>query len=221
MIVGRLDAMFRAANSGQPSDAWREFARAGNAIKVRWRDLAVADSIFQATVIKGRESPGDADEEESSIFTFFFNSLSVIELSFFHLYALAAQLDSRFSLIPGKPRAVTPGETSVQYKRYFPGDSLTTVIVAFQGDSNLKRINEVRNILSHRGTPTRHLGVTIELTIPGRQYFLGGSKGAPAEWKDLGMTLEPALTGDLRSWLSASLSSLFREAKAFAAARIP
>jgi hypothetical protein len=104
-------------------------------------------------------------------------------------------------------RKLTPKWTATCYRQAFPGELLTQRLSALLSDSVWKECTLIRNIVTHRTAPGRHIQVGGPFTP-----FAG-----TAHWKlpNIRAEINEHLTKGRRSWLAASLKDALDAANVF------
>jgi hypothetical protein len=218
LTVGRLDTKFRASHGGQPCQEWREFALACNGIKTRFRVVTDSEQTYLSTVPLSNDTYENVYMQDSALFSFFTNAVSVLEVLCYACFAIAAQLQP--TSFPMKTsddlRKISPHFVSDQFTFIYPSVCLTKALTALAADEEFKKLKDVRNTLSHRGNPSRSYNVTFDFTPgkPAQHLYLGGSKGEPPTWK--GIRLDSAALSERRAWVVGHVDSLVSTALAFA-----
>jgi hypothetical protein len=157
-----VDEKYRAANNNKVNPDWSAVASATNGLAYRWLALVDAEKTFGSTFIKATKTPENRYIEETALFAFFSNALSAIELSYFAIYGFAAQLEpTLFDLVRVNPRKITPENVTKKFNTAWPADALTLELSKANASLPFKDVTELRNVLSHRGTPARTISMHI------------------------------------------------------------
>jgi hypothetical protein len=160
--AGHLEDRYRKANSDKVNPDWAALASATNGLTYRWLALADAEKTFGSTFIKTAKTTGDRYIEESALFAFFSNALSAVELSYFSIYTFAAQLEpTAFGSIRTNPTKIKPAHVAKTFSSKWPTEALTLELSGAVASQPYKDVAELRNILSHRGTPARTISMQI------------------------------------------------------------
>jgi hypothetical protein len=209
-VCDGLDMAHRNANNQQPSPVWRQFTAASNSIVYRWSGLDVAAREFERLYPLTMPSAEQRNLEETALFSFFTNGLSVIECTFFGVYAalsLVSPNKIEFNLDEKKvpPPDAIVGRLSSQIRDH----KVTSVLKTVQKSKAYKAVKNMRDILSHRGSPPRNWAIQ-----PPR--IIGVDPPLPrAESTWQGLTLNVALIAELRQQLSDSLRAIFESAREY------
>jgi hypothetical protein len=221
-LAGVLDAKYRAKSGGQPCDEWRGFIASYHGLRVRFRAMAEAEEVYVTTVPQSNETRENVYLQDSALFAFFTNAVSVLEVFCYACFSLASQMKP--SAFPMKTeidcRRITPRFVLERFQLFYPKEVLTKALADLLDDADFTGLHEARNILSHRGNPPRAYGATIEI-IPGRppqHKFIGGAKGDPPIWH--GMVLDANALAERRTWIAGCLQTLVSAALEFARTNI-
>jgi hypothetical protein len=201
--AGVLDEKYRAQHSGQPCEEWRGFIAAYHGTKTRFRAMTEAEETYAKTVPQSNETRENGFVQDSALFSFFTNAVSVLEVLCYACFSLAAQLQpSAFPMTSEKAlRSVTPEFTLDRFELLYPQEPLTGTLRELRDDPALKELLNARNVLSHRGNPPRNYNVTLDFTLGAspQHKFIGGAKGDPPKWH--GIVLDDEALSQRRAWL--------------------
>jgi hypothetical protein len=111
--AGILDEKYRAQHSGQPCEEWRGLTAAYHGTKSRFRAMTEAEATYVKTVPQSNETRENVFVQDSALFGFFTNAVSVLEVLCYACFSLAAQLQpSAFPMTTEKAlRSITPALT--------------------------------------------------------------------------------------------------------------
>jgi hypothetical protein len=220
--VGILDTRYRALHANQPCDEWRAFTSAVSGLRALFRAMTESESEYIATVPQSNDTRENIYRQDNSLFCFFTNALSTLETLCYICFAMGAQL--RPTGFPMKSesdkRSITPTRVLKTFERLFPNDDLTKALNSIVADPMLKEIKDTRNILSHRGSPSRTYNVNIQIGhgIAPQHKYLGGSKGDPPTWN--GITLDAAALEQRRVSIALHVANTIGAALVFATENI-
>jgi hypothetical protein len=193
-----IDEAFRKRNAGQPAIESREFGSAANGVHYRWRALAEADEVLQATLPLGQPSIEHRYTEEAAVFSFFSSALTCAENLCYMCYAFAGMVDAvQFPQLQRDPTKVGPRFVRAEFVRLLPREPLTAAILALEGSPIYHTIRETRNVLSHRGSIPRQHHAIVDFKEHRKNYYIGGPLGDPPMWN--GLTLDAMLASRLRA----------------------
>jgi hypothetical protein len=184
---------------------FNESAGGSNGAFFRFFGCATHDENFQRMM---NATPRDASfegraNEESVLFDFFLSGLSSVECAIYALYMYASVVDGvSFPVLPysSKKRMIDPLENIDPQKVYrlfsihFPSDNITDFLASSIRSNEFKLWQRRRNILYHRAAPPRRMNLALTIDAPAQ-------RGADT-WRLGNITIEAALTGDARRWLS-------------------
>jgi hypothetical protein len=151
-------------------DAWREFAAAWNAVAYRFLSCTEHDKAFTESVKRFGKTPPHFEWyiQQRELFGFFVTGFSCIESFCYALFAIGAILEpTKFPFVtPKEKKEVSWKKTINNYEGAFPNEELTILLSKLEENEKFKEWRTVRNILSHRCAPGRHIyvGGYIEVT---------------------------------------------------------
>lgn len=188
ILVNAHDESVRETKS-KPTDLYLDFAAAHNTILWRFRGVADSDEAYCAA----NSTPniaGDFDKryvEERELFKFFASFVSTIEVLCYCSFSIAAMVDpTHFQLSTEiERRAVRPSRTRAKFSRCFGTETIADRLSAML--TTYADANGMRNALSHRGSPPRHI-------------FVGDPAGDRTEWGSF--KIDSKTTTTLRPWLA-------------------
>jgi hypothetical protein len=189
------------------------FASAWNAIAYRFLEACEIENRLPDLLRTGDAGdPQHRFRQESDLFAFFSNLISVFESSFYGLYSLGAMLDkATFPIATERDRQrISPSSTASCISKAFGGDAINQVIAQILADQDYLESREVRNILTHRAAP-------------GRTFFVGlGSSDEPLadQWKIKGIILDERMAPERKMQAARMLLSLLTGIQAFVEARM-
>jgi hypothetical protein len=213
MSLGRrLETAYREQNYGSSNPNWGAFVGALNGITYRWRAIEEAERSFNECLSRPNPTIEGRCREETALFAFFTNGLSVLELIYFALYALAALLKpTKFHLICTKPKQITPERVTEAFEASWPTEPIAAELSQTLHGDTFVRVKTIRHILSHRGTPPINFAFEFS-SSPGE------SVPTPATWS--GFKLDAALLPNLRADLAKEVRTLLGVGRAFGTQQI-
>jgi len=138
---------------------WMSFGLGWNGVAYRYRAMAEYYEEFVKSLNSFGNSPNPEQryEQGRALFGFFVNAVSTIECFFYASYCIASFLKPcDFSIQKSKAlKLVYPTNVEKLFKVHFPKDALTTQMTKCVSDTINAQIRDMRDVLSHRGTPPR------------------------------------------------------------------
>lgn len=142
---------------------YQHYAGGWNALGYRYRACIDCGSYFIWHLEKHGASPPHEERyvQERTLFDFFGSAFSVFECAFYALYALGGMIQLySFPLATDEDqRRVTPAKTRDTFSKVFPTDPILVVLSKVLADPDFERLRSIRNVLTHRTAPGRHLYV--------------------------------------------------------------
>jgi len=101
-------------------------------------------------------------QQERALFGFFTSGLASIECFAFALYSLGACLsESDFAVDDNALKGVSPERVTRLYSRLWPDSAISYQLELLAKDERYRRWKRIRNIVSHRASPPRHISVAV------------------------------------------------------------
>jgi hypothetical protein len=201
-----FDRVSRRTNAS--GHVYDQFASAWNAVSYRYLAMTEDEQAFTALVTQTAPEPQIRYEQERALFGFFSNGFSVVESTFYGLFALGAMLSpAHFPIAsPKEQQRISPQSTMAAFKAAFTNDAINSLISALTASTNYIEWREIRNILTHRAAP-------------GRTFFVGiggaGDEPLPDQWKIKGIALDKKMAVSRRSQLADLLNQLLNGSQEF------
>lgn len=230
-LSGGIRAYRRESNWDLRNFEFEHFLNAWAGVAFRFRACEEHNTQYSKSFAEthGEARGGDLYQEEAALFGFFTNGLSAIESLFYGLYALGAliivsknpaslpPISGFLHLDPNQPenlRNVTPKNTVEAYEKRFPNSPLTDLLrrVITEraiADKQYRKLEELRNILSHR--------VAAAARTLGYSSLLGS--GEPPDsvrpWATELLALGSDTTATPFKWLQETLNACLVETEQF------
>jgi hypothetical protein len=152
-------------HKGKNERAFEEFIAGWAAIAHRFLDCASHDEAFTYSVKHHGSTPEPPERhlQERALFGFFVTGLSALESASYALW-MAGAMDKPAEFPIGTSAAlqgITPGSTRDKYKSAYPGTSVTAKLEDLMASSQWQEWKELRNILTHRSAPGRHISLIV------------------------------------------------------------
>lgn len=208
----------RFAETGKAK--WHAFASAWNAVAYRWRATHEHASDFETSIAKS-SSPevNERFRQDHDLFVFVTSAVSTVECFFFASYCLASLVNSAsFPISNERDLKFYPRDVADLFQKSFPTDSITSSMSSCLAASALQVLQDLRNVLAHRGTPPRaHFASNGPEDTP--SAIPDNLKQLASAWQ-YNFTLEPGCLDLYRSFLDAALGQLVLDLASFATLRI-
>jgi hypothetical protein len=207
-VLGSVQAAF----NGTP--AYEHFSAAWSAVAYRFKSFGRAGAAFSLSLETDGVAPAPERryEQEESLYAFFSAGFSVFESACYGLFAIGSNLrpvDFPLSS-PKEQQQVSPARTRDAVVKAFPTDPLVTAFATLFGESAYQSLREVRNVLTHRTAPGRHLFASL------------GTDDAPvATWKLNDIPLDAALIPERKKDVARMLDALLAAVSTFTKQRLP
>jgi hypothetical protein len=156
-------------------------------------------------------------QQERDLFGFFCSSTSTVETAIFALFHIGAFLaPARFPIgTPMNEKKITLPNTKTAMRMAFPGDPILAVIDNLVADQPYIDLCAVRNILTHRGAPSR-------------EHFADISEGASnvtpqtrlSKWQANSADISPNMLSSERLAIVATITGLLAGIRIFTEARL-
>jgi hypothetical protein len=204
--VDPYEAIFEAVLRKRESapDAYREFAAGWCALSYRFAALATHDEAFSESArIYGLSPPHPArHRQEDELFAFFVAGISALETFAYGTWAMIwATGDADFALTtPAEQRRASVGSLRNRLVGRDASGPLALALGDLTESTEFADWADVRNALTHRGTPGRHHRV--------------GGEPEPMPWGTI--HLDERTTTLRRAWLATTLGVLLSAAEVFA-----
>ena len=188
------------SSAARHEKATKEYYGAENGIAYRFRACCEYSEDYSSI---GNPNFEGLHFQEKALFGFFVSGLSVIESFCYGAFMVGALIDQlAFPIADDKAlRGINPGSTAKAYQNSkVAGEPLAKLLAGLVDDDEYKKWVNVRNVLAHRLTPGRIVGM------------------APSIWQaghDIELTA--TATSDRRAWLAKHLTSLMDALDAAAA----
>jgi hypothetical protein len=199
---------------------WYAFASAWNAVAFRWRATHEHASDFGASIAKS-SSPevNERFRQDHDLFVFVTSAVSTVECFFFASYCLASLVNpASFPISNERDLKFYPRDVAFLFQEAFLTDSITSSMSTCLAAPELLVLQDLRNVLAHRGTPPRaHFAGNGPKDIP--SAIPDNLKQLASAWQ-YNFTLEPGCLDLYRSFLDATLGQLVLDLATFAALRI-
>jgi hypothetical protein len=200
-------------------DLWHGFASAWNGVAYRLRAaLEHASSFALAISASSAPPPNERYRQDHDLFGFVISAISALECFHFAAHCMGSLLDpGLFRLTRPADLKFYPRDVRDRFQQAFPGDSLSVAIAACLSAPEYAQLNDLRNVLGHRGTPPRlHLlstGTDQPSAIPSNVADLA------SRWR-YDFPLKPGCLDSYTIWLQRSVRELIIAAASFASARL-
>ena len=188
------------------ADAYRHYAGAWNALAIRFRSAAYADTAFRRELARTQTVLG-RNREEEALFRFFGCLQSSLDSLGYGLHAIANIANATsFGLTAPELRAATPTNVATALSKAFPNEPIGPTLRSMLDEPTAVEIHELRNALTHRTATTR----SIELsTLP----YSGSSSRWQIDHLQLktglrALTIDAKATAHYRLWLAKKLQAL-------------
>jgi hypothetical protein len=199
---------------------WYAFASAWNAVAYRWRATHEHASDFEASIAKS-SSPevNERFRQDHDLFVFVTSAVSTVECFFFASYSLASLVNpASFPISNEHDLKFYPRDVASLFQKSFPTDSITSSMSTCLAAPELLLLQDLRNVLAHRGTPPRaHFASNGPKDTP--SAIPDNLKQLASAWQ-YNFALEPGCLDLYRSFLDATLGQLVLDLAFFAALRI-
>ena len=153
-----------------PLQKQQQFKRASLAVCYRYRACSECNDTFKALLVNASDrwsEWGDDEEQnfkiENTLYQFFMSGLSVFDSLGFCLYFVGNMISSKHFHLVSKPKRITLEMTSSEFKADFIHASITNHLAHLLKNTEFKRLKEIRNILSHRLSSSRHIYETFTI----------------------------------------------------------
>jgi hypothetical protein len=154
-------------------------------------------------------------EEDQLLYGFFTNAVSAIDSFCFGAYFLGTALTASDFKQEPKLQHINPEKTLACFKNYCADSPFTAALQKCICSEQYTTTSAVRNVLSHRSSPTRAIHFTNRpVAIPNSRNLDLWFEGKVSK-KEL--SLEPRTLVDLREWLEQQLELLGKELESLAA----
>jgi hypothetical protein len=199
---------------------WRAFASAWTAVPYRWRAMHEHASDFGKSIAKSSAPEvNERFQQDHDLFVFVTSAVSSLECFFFASYCLASLINSAgFPISNERDLKFYPKDVAKLFQKSFPIDSITSSMSLYVAASELEVLQDLRNVLAHRGTPPRaHFLSTGPEDTP--SAIPGNLKQLASSWQ-YNFTLETGCLDSYRSFIDKALSQLVLDLASFATLRI-
>ena len=195
---------------------WFAFASAWNAVAYRWRAMHEHASDFEMSIAKS-SSPevNKRFRQDHDLFVFVASAVSTVECFFFASYSLASLINSaHFPISNESDLKFYPKSVASLFQKSFPNDSITSSMSSCIVAPEWLFLQDLRNVLAHRGTPPRtHFlgndGTDTPSAIP------ENLKQLASDWQ-YNFSLTSGCLDDSRSYLDLTLRQLILDLASFA-----
>lgn len=189
---------------------WGQYAQAWNALAYRFLSCTEHDEAFTSSIKSTGSSPPPHDRyiQERELFGFFVTGLAAIESLCYGLFAIGSMLNpADFPLQTAEDmKKVTPNETAAQFANIFPNERVSNLLRQVTNDQCFKDWNDIRNIMAHRGAPSR-------------LHHVGGPQHGETLWVK-GIPIDETTTKSWRTWLTRTIGELLAAADIFTSQRL-
>lgn len=199
-----------------------------HSFRMGWKGLAYHyrasieyNEKFIGSIYISNNSPSREEryQQEKYLFGFFTNAVSVIDCFFFSIYCLASiHKEKEFPLLRDKDLKFYPNDVRSGFVQYFSNEELTNNLNKCLNSDMYKRMLNMRNVLSHRGTLSRSINVGGEsdglTTIP-------INPEAPSNQWQFNFSVDEKTTDVFRTWLSVTLKELVESSVDFCTQQLP
>lgn len=203
LYYNQIHLAFSKYSESRPS-IWRECGSAWNGVAYRYLFCCDYGKFYTNSVKHYGNSPQFSEryEQEKNIFGFFVNGFSALECFCYALYAIAGLVDElNFPLNTDKDkRNVTFKSVSMKFNDCFSNEKISIFLNGMIEGNEFDEWSIVRNILSHRSTPSRH-------------FRVGGDKSGQTDWGNIDLN---DMTTTIRlEWLNKTLKVLLVDTNEF------
>jgi hypothetical protein len=193
---GEVNGRVAKAAADTKKDQWHSFAAAWNAVDFRTR----AAEAYSAEFTEALKGIGRY-RQDHAIFGFAVSSASAIECFYYAAYSVGNLVNaSQFAMAVAKDLKFYPSTVAQKYLAAFPGDVLSNTMDAVLKSTEFMRLSDLRNVLSHRGTPPRmHYASVGAMTSNRADAIPENLKDLPSNWIYAREVTE-SLIADLNDW---------------------
>ncbi|MGH7373949.1 MAG: hypothetical protein ACREJY_06960 [Candidatus Rokuibacteriota bacterium] len=201
-------------------DIWHGFASAWNGVAYRMRAALDHEEGFAKSVTNSSAPPPDERyRQDHDLFGFVVSAVSAIECFHFAAHCVGSLLNPTvFPLSTPSNLKFYPTTVRDRSQSAFPGDALTEVMSARLTDLQYGHLNDLRNVLAHRGTPPRM--TFLSTTGPDRPSAIPSNLADLASGWRYDLHLSPQCLSPFKGWLENSLHQLVTSASVFVSARL-
>lgn len=196
----------RVAPKLQGGSLFEHYAGSWNALAHRFHGAIDDGERFSQSLAADGETPVPPKRhlQEEALFGFFSGCFSTFEAAVYALYTFGTFLEPAiFKMATDKDlRKINVRTTGEAYEKAFPGDVLTATIGQLRSDPAYEELCDLRNVLSHR-------------TAPGRHIHLGGV----TKWKAKDIAIDDNLVPSRRAEVARMLTGLLVPIEAFVVSR--
>lgn len=144
---------------------YEHFSGGWTALAYRFHAAVDSGAQFQESIKKFGASP-EAQErfaQERAVFDYFSCGFSSFEAAFYGIYAVGGFLKpNSFPLAqPKDQQSISPNKAVRLYTEAFPGNPINNHFTEFLENAGYQEWREIRNVLTHRTAPGRHMYVSI------------------------------------------------------------
>lgn len=194
-------------------DVYAHHAGAWNAVAIRFRAMAESHDVFQSSLKDFTPQPEERFLQETALFHFFSNSMSVLDSFAYAIHALGHMVDPPSFVLTGKALKVDFRGVVHSFQKQFLTDPFSAELISTEGDSLLVELRDLRNVLTHRVASTRSY-ISSEQIVRWHIGHLEPVSGLQS------LVIDSALTPRYRTWIAARLSVLFAELRGFVQSRL-
>lgn len=199
------------------------FLRAMNAMAYRYRAMHEAQREFAGSLVVGGLMPAPEERfiQEKALVHFFFDGVSCVEALAFSAYAIGAHLiPAKFPFDEKTQSRIDLAFTSKAFASAWSEEPLTKELAGIENSSEWKNLKQFRNLLSHRGHPTRTFEFpdgaegSIETSIQADFLPIRQPNSKPPG-SPFPMSLDLEFFSSRRRWLDQKVSQTLRELHQF------
>lgn len=199
--------------------ALRLFKAAWKGLAYRYRAVAESNEIFTAFIPKINSfTPDQRYYQDHALFTFSFCALSTLECFCFGAHCFASVINPIvFPVSDAKNLRFKPKDVLKHYKAKYPSDSLTHEMQICLSATKFSQLQNLRNVLTHRGIPPRHFDIGGE--TDGKIYLPINPEDPSNQWV-FDFEINERTTSNIKIWLTDTLCNLLIAARKFCEERL-
>ena len=195
-------------------ESWKLFHAAWRGFAYRYKAAGESNMRFSELIKISLAPPVEVRyQQDDALYSFFGSALSSLECFYFSARCLGALSNpTMFGITKAKELIFQPKDVVAAFSKHFPGAELSQTLDGCCSSVEYTKLSNIRNVLSHRGTPPRHqeYGGTpiLESHIPGNPKEL--SSNWQFDW-----AVGPSTTQETYDWLEVWCCELMSAAEKF------
>lgn len=212
--IHQVTLIFKDANFS----TWTSFGTAWKGVAHRFRAAGEHSARFTASIARTKApEPDERYQQDHDLFGFVLCAHSALECWHFAMYCCGNLLDPyNFPMDTAKDLRLYPKDVLAAFDKRYGAEPIVRVMTALQNDPAQTSLEELRNVLVHRGIPPRKFHVGGELD--GMARMPGNPKDLAARWI-YSLDIGEGTTASRMTWLIARMGELLSASADFWNAR--